>query len=201
MKIEKGKPLVLPNGSVVVSNGDGGSEVMTPEEHADEIVANGALSDADDIDIHAHRYERSLADVHAEPREMNSAMMVCAYTMWGLDAYAISRQLNVSEDAVESVKQTDLYHRIYEEMFEAVSHIGAATVHGYLQNSALTAAKTVVKGLKSRSEDVKLSSAKDILDRSGYRPIDRVEHVHKFEDELRIVHLKQDKQLTIDVEI
>lgn len=202
MKIEKGKPLVLPNGAVVLSNGDGGAEVLTPDEHAEAIVVDGALADADaDVDIHAYRYERTLADVHAEPKEMNTNMVIAAYTMWGLDSYAISRQLNVSEDAIESIKQTDLYHRIYEELFEASRHIDAANVHGFIQAKALDAAKTVVRGLKSKSEDIKLSSAKDILDRGGYRPADRVEHVHKFEDELRIVHLKKEKQLTIDIEV
>lgn len=201
-KIEKGKPLVLPNGAVVLSNGDGGAEVLSADEHAEKIVVDGALSDMDDdIDIHAHRFERTLADVHAEPKEMNTSMVIAAYTMWGLDAYAISRQLNVTEDAIESIKQTDLYHRIYEELFEASRHIDAANVHGFIQAKALDAAKTVVKGLRSKSEDIKLSAAKDILDRGGYRPADRVEHVHKFEDELRIVHLKKDKQITIDIEV
>ena len=199
--IEKGKPLQLPNGAVVISDGNGGADVMTPDEHAETLAVNGALEDADDIDLHAHRYERTLADVHAEPKEMNTSMVIAAYTMWGLDSYAISRQLNVSEDAIDSIKQTDLYHRIYEELFEASRHIDAATVHGFIQAKALDAAKTVVRGMKSKSEDIKLASARDILDRGGFRPADRVEHIHKFEDELRIVHLKQDKQITIDIEV
>lgn len=200
MKIEKGKPLQLPNGAVVLSDGNGGADVLTPEEHAETIAVNGALDD-DDVDIHAHRFERTLADVHADPKEMNTSMVIAAYTMWGLDAYAISRQLNVSEQAIENIKQSDLYHRIYEELFEASTHIAAASVHGFIQAKAMDAAKTVVRGMKSKSEDIKIASARDILDRGGYRPADRVEHVHKFEDELRIVHLKQEKNVTIDIEV
>lgn len=202
MKIEKGKPLMLPNGAVVLSDGSGGADVLSADEHAETIAVDGALDAADDdVDIHAYRYERTLADVHAEPKEMNTSMVIAAYTMWGLDSYAISRQLNVPEASIESIKQTDLYHRIYEELFEASRHIDAATVHGFIQAKALDAAKTVVKGMKSKSEDIKIASARDILDRGGFRPADRVEHIHRFEDELRIVHLKQEKQITVDIEV
>lgn len=200
IKIEKGKPLVLPNGSVITNQGDGGSEVMTADEHAEHLATDDALEEMDEKpNIHIHRYERTLADVHADAKEMNIAMIVCAYTMWGLDSYAIGRQLNIREELVEQVKQSDVYSRVYEELFEAARHIDASTVHGFLQGSALKAARTVVKGLKSRSEDVKLSSAKDILDRSGFRPVDRVEHTHRFEDELRIRYVSDNPLPTIDI--
>jgi hypothetical protein len=55
--------------------------------------------------------------------------------------------------------------------------------------------------MNGKDGDRSLAAAKDILDRSGFRPSDRVEHVHKFEDELRIVYVKEQTMPMIELNL
>jgi hypothetical protein len=86
-------------------------------------------------------------------------------------------------------------------MLEAIRYAEQSTIHGYLTQKARQAAATVAASMSAKKEETRLAAANSVLDRAGFRPVDRVEHTMRFEDELRIVHIQKDKTPTIDVEI
>lgn len=206
-KIEKGKPLVLRNGSKVLPTSDDvGSKVITAdeiEEHEEQQKVQAEIQELIERPLtneFTDSVKRTLADVPVDFNHMNVVMLVVSYTMWGLDEFAISNLMRVNSSTVSQIKQTDLYTKIRDELVEALHFAEEASVHGYIQAKALAAAQVMVKSLTSKKEDVRINAAKDILDRSGYRPVDRVEHTHRFEDELRIRYVSDPHIPTIELE-
>lgn len=199
--IVKGEPLVLPNGTVINKTADGQTSIKTAQEQADEAELEEIMTDVfdeDEMEEPIQTYQRTLADIPRDVSAMKPIMLILAYSMWGLPADALARHLDLPVEQIEHLMNTDLYVRMRKEMLESIRYAEASSIHGYLSAKALAAAKSIVKKITSKSEDVSLAAAKDVLDRTGYRPADRTEHVHRFEDELRIVHLQQNNS-NIDV--
>lgn len=192
---KKGEPLKLPNGTIIKAS-DEGTEVVTSEEQEAEQEIDDVIADPF---TNGDTYQRTLADVRVEAKEFNPVMLVLGYSMWGLDANAISRFLNLDTEMVEGIIGSDLYVETRKELLEAIRFAENASIHGYLSQQARTAAITLASGMKSKSMDVKLSAANSVLDRAGFRPVDRTEHVHKFDDELRIKYVKEGSTPNIDV--
>lgn len=208
MQIVKGEPLRLPDGTMVLpeADPDSGSKVVTATEQQEAQTRREIERELTDLlndpmtNEFSQTYKRTLADVDVEFTRMNVIMLVLAYTMWGLDSYAISQLLNVRTEQVEALKSSDLYSKTSQELIEAIRYAEAATVHGYIASKSLAAARVVAASLTSPSGDLRLAAAKDILDRGGFRPADRVEHVMKFEDELRIRYVQDTTDVpTIDL--
>jgi len=208
MQIVKGEPLRLPDGTMVLpeADPDSGSKVVTVSEQQEAQTRQEIERELTDLlnnpmtNEFSQTYKRTLADVDVEFARMNVIMLVLAYTMWGLDSYAISQLLNVRTEQVEALKSSDLYSKTSQELIEAIRYAEAATVHGYIASKSLAAARVVAASLTSPSGDLRLAAAKDILDRGGFRPADRVEHVMKFEDELRIRYVQDTTDVpTIDL--
>lgn len=206
MKIEKGKPLELPNGDIVLASKPVGENVLTKEEAEYTKLEVGAERDLtsalEDLtsNPYVELYKRTLADVPTEPKKMNVTMLVVAYSIWGLDEYAIARLLNTTAENIVSLKSTDLFEETQKQLIEAMRYAEAATVHGYIASKAQVAAQTVVAALGVKKAEVRVAAAKDILDRAGFRPADRTEHVHRFEDELRIKYITESDVPTVDIE-
>lgn len=205
LEIKKGQPLTLPNGDVVLppkEDGQGAQLHRAPEidDEAQEEIADVALDGllGDPFDNAPQLVKRTLADVDHNVKQQNAVMIILAYEFWGLDDYAIARIINSDPNTIERIRGSDLYVRVRQEMLAAFEYAQASTIHGYLSQKARPAAATMVGMLKSKSADTRMSAAKDILDRTGFRPADRIEHVHKFEDELRIKYV-EDVPNTINV--
>lgn len=194
--IEKGKPLQLPDGTTVRQGADGKNVVETQEqrearEFMDELLADPFLEGG-------NTFKRTLADVNVVAKQFNPVMLVLAYSMWGLDNEAIARYLDLSDEQVAGITSSDLFVRTRQEVLEAIRFVESTTIHGYLSEQARLAAATIAAELRSKDGERRLTAAKDILDRSGYRPTDRVEHTHRFDDELRIVHLQEATAVDVD---
>lgn len=198
-RINKGDPLPLFGGGHVLPSSDGGKPiVITPEEQQAENELGELL---DDPITHAasDRYIRTLADVWMPAKQMNVHMLVAAYHVWGFDHHSIASMLTTSPDAVLDILNSEHVSKLQKQLVEAVRYNEMGTIHGYLAASAAKAARTVVATLGARDGDLRLAAAKDLLDRSGFRPADRVEHVHRFEDDLRIVHINERPTPAIDL--
>lgn len=208
MEIVKGQPLTLPDGTIVLPEANAsGSKVVSKadqEQEAARVQVESELGDllSDPVNNEfGELYKRTLADIDVDFARMNVVMLVVSYTLWGLDSYAISRVLNVPTGQVDALKMSDHYTRVQKEMIEAMRYAEAATVHGYLNSKSHAAARVIAASLINPSGDLRLSAAKDILDRAGFRPVDRVEHTHRFEDELRIRYVQDDTVVpTIDLD-
>lgn len=207
MDIEKGKPLTLPDGTIILPEASAsGSKVITVVEQQEQELQKEIEDEIDDLledpfENEVDGYKRTLADINVPFKQMNLFMLVTAYSMWGLDKYAISRVLDTSIENVDRLMHSHVHTETRQQLVEAVRYAETASVHGYLAQQAQAAARVVAKTLKNPSGDLKLAAAKDILDRSGFRPADRVEHVHRFEDELRIVHLEEIDTAAINVDL
>src|SRR5690606_39356139 len=99
MQIVKGEPLRLPDGTMVLpeADPDSGSKVVTVAEQQEAQTRQEIERELTDLlnnpmtNEFSQTYKRTLADVDVEFARMNVIMLVLAYTMWGLDSYAISQ--------------------------------------------------------------------------------------------------------------
>lgn len=198
--IRKGEPLKLPNGDVVLpasETGNGKTDVKSANTLQIEEEMRKILGDPfEEVQFH-----RTLADINVPFNNFTTTITVVAMTMWGLDKYAISRIVNIDPDMVDQIMQHQLFAELRKQMVEALRYAEMGTVHGYLQQKALTAAATVTTSMMSKDKDLALKAAQDVLDRTGFRPVDRVEHSHRFEDDLRIVHLTEQTIPTLDIKL
>jgi len=198
MKIthKKGEDLVLPNGTIIKANAEGLPKVMTVSDQEIEQEIDDALADPF---TDGAAFQRNLADVRADVKQFNPVMLILAYNMWGLDPNAIARFLSLEIEQVHTVMNSELFTETRKELLEAIRYAENSSIHGYLSQKARKAAQVTAAALQSPSADIKLAAAKDILDRAGFRPADRTEHVHRFEDELRITYVEEKTPPTIDV--
>lgn len=82
-----------------------------------------------------------------------------------LNQKQISSEIKVSEQTICKWKQNEEFKVEYEKYVkESVDY------------TSKDAARTMKKLLKARSEIVRFYAAKDILDRTGLKPVDKVEH-------------------------
>lgn len=193
---KKGDPLVLPNGTVILGSDEGLPEVKTVETQQAETEIDDVL---DDPFSDGAVFQRNLADVRADVKQFNPVMLILGYSMWGLDEHAIARYLSLTMEQVKEVMSSELFTETRKELLEAIRYAENSSIHGYLSQKARKAAVVTAAALKSKSIDVQLAAAKDILDRAGFRPADRTEHVHRFEDELRITYVEEKAPPIIDV--
>lgn len=187
---------MLPDGTIVLPESNGsGSKVLTRNDIEEQTDLNDFIDEAHNAvnngDI-GEKVKRTLADVNVDFQRMNVTMIVASYTMWGLDSFAISRLLDTTPEKVDAILATDLYTTIRSELIDALRYSDASAVHGFLSSKAINAAGVIASTLQSKSVDARMAAAKDILDRTGFRPVDRVEHTMRFEDEMRIRYVTDD---------
>lgn len=204
ISIVKGQPIVLPNGDVINPTEDTADKVVKVEEKEQVSAADADMAElmsALDEGNYSETFKRTMADMTVDTKQMTTSFVIMSYTMWGLDDAAISILLKVSIDDIEDIKTTEHYTRLHKELLEGIRYAEEATIHGYLTQRARKAAIVMGAALTSKSVDVRMTAAKDILDRTGFRPADKVEHTHRFEDELQIVLVSEKETKTIDVSV
>jgi hypothetical protein len=209
MEIVKGQPLKLPDGTIVLPEVHAsGSKVVSKDEQEQQKAQEQVEQELNTLledpvhNEHGQVFRRTLADINEDFGKMNVIMLCVSYALWGLDSYAISRLMNVTPEQIDALMMSDSYTRVHKELIEAMRYAEAATVHGYLTAKSHAAARVVASTLTNPSGDLRLAAAKDILDRSGFRPVDRVEHTHRFEDELRIRYVQDTASMpTLDLKI
>jgi hypothetical protein len=198
--IEKGRPLILPNGTTILPHTDGPDKIINAEEVVATLqVAEAASTPFDNSEVEPLR--RTIGKLPGDAKQVNPVMLILGYSMWGLDVQSIARYLSISIEQVESVQATEHYSKMRQEIIESLRHLETGSVHGFIAQNAVAAASTIMKKLSSRDEQIALRAAQDVLDRAGYRPADRTEHVHKFEDELRIRYVEDTTNPVIDVDL
>jgi hypothetical protein len=197
-RIEAGKIFELPDGTKISPRMDGPPDVKSKEEQDIEEELDDVLEDP--FASRGTAFIRTLADIKAEYSEFKTVMLVLSINMWGLDVYGIARVLNRDVTEIQSVMDTALFGQLRKEIVEAIRYAETGSIMGYLESKSYGAAVVIAKGMKSKSEDTRITSAKDILDRTGFRPVDRTEHVHRFEDDMRIVYVEERPVTPIEIE-
>jgi hypothetical protein len=174
-------------------------------------VDGGVGSAAAFVEIPTHREaqrivtqtRRKLSDLPEVPKTMNAVGIVLAYTLFGLDDEEIAIATKLTVDQVGRLKCSDPYTQMYDGVVRTVIDSETDVVRELLAKNAKDAAKVVVDSMHNGTRADRMVAARDILDRSGHRPADVVEHRHRVDGGLVIEYVKRDAGVgvpTIDME-
>jgi hypothetical protein len=187
-------PLRLADGRLVLPDGaiDGSDrapplvEVPTPAE-AQRIVTAA---------------RRKLSELPEVPRTMNAIGVVLSYTLFGLDDEEIAIATGLSVDQIGRIKVGDPYTQMHQAVVQTILDSETSVVRELFTKNARNAAQVVVRAMEEGTRADRIAAAKDILDRSGHRPSDVVEHRHRVDGGLVIEIVRRDgAQLpTIDMD-
>jgi hypothetical protein len=123
------------------------------------------------------------------------------YVLFGLDDESISEVTKLTVDQVDRIKKSDPYSQMYDAVVRSVMDAETDVVREFIAKNARTAATVMVDGLQAGNRADRMAAARDILDRSGHRPADVIEHRHSVDGGLVIEYVKrsEDKVPTIDM--
>jgi hypothetical protein len=192
-------PLKLADGRVVYPDGriDVGDDLgsRTPD-----LVEVPTHAEAQRIVTAARRKLSELPEV---PRTMNAVGVVLSYTLFGLDDEEIAIATGMSVDQIGRIKVGDPYTQMHEAIVRTVLDSETDVVRELFIKNAKSAANVVVRAMDEGTRADRMAAARDILDRSGHRPSDVVEHRHRMDGGLVIEIVKRDStQLpVIDMEV
>ena len=178
LKLGDGR-LVYPNGRI--SNGDQPQpqrfiEVPTHRE-AQKLIVNT---------------RRKVSDLPEVPKTMNAVGVILSYTLFGLDDEEIAIATRLPVLQIGKIKLSDAYTQMYDGIVRTVLDRETDVVRELLQKNATGAAMVMVEALESGNRGDRMAAAKDILDRSGHRPSDVVEHRHRMDGGLVIEIVKRE---------
>ena len=159
------------------------SATKSVEEFIEEALEAGDDEDDEDenADINiAPLSRRSMYDLTLSHAQMAVVNNVLVYTLWGLPDDEIAMVCKCSTPDVHVIRNLDEYKRMYEALVEGMKASLNSTVQGIFALAAPKAAKGIIKKMKNKSVDISMAAQKDVLDRAGHRPSDRVEHTHNF---------------------
>lgn len=179
------EPLILADGTKINT---ATGKVIKDRPDARKFVEIPAAGEAQAI---VAKTRRSISELPLAPAHMNVVSLVLMYTMWGLHDIDIAITIGITNDQVKTIKKLEQYSKMSNEIKEAILDHDASDIRTYFQQSARTAAEKIVM-LVDEEGALGFAAAKDILDRSGHRPNDVVEHKHSFADALRIEYIERD---------
>lgn len=180
------EPLRLRDGRLVLPGG----EIMSGQQHA---VAD------DTPHVAPVRVRRKVSDLPVPPSQMNSIAAVLAYALYGLDDEEIAVATKLNATVVRRVRMSEPYVQMHEAIVRAAVDAETDNVRDILTKHARRAALTVVDSLDAGSRSDRMAAARDILDRSGLRPSDVVEHRHRMDGGLVIEIVKRDTNQDVPV--
>jgi hypothetical protein len=178
--------LIYPGGHIVSSSQEPGFvEIPTHREAQRVITAT----------------RRKVSDLPEVPKTMNAIGAVLSYSLFGLDDDEIAIATGFTVDQIGRIKVSDPYTQMHEAVVRTVLDSETDVVRELLAKNARSAAIVMVDALQAGARSDRMAAAKDILDRSGHRPADVVEHRHRVDGGLVIEYVKrEDRDIpTIDM--
>src|SRR5262249_43752506 len=116
----------------------------------------------------------------------------------------ITSATRIGTAVVARIRACDAYKQMHDAIMRTALEQETDAVRDILTKNAKRAALTVVDSLDAGSRSDRMAAARDILDRSGLRPADVVEHRHRMDGGLVIEIVKRDdsaKVPTIDMNV
>ena len=192
------EPLKLADGSLVYPGG----RVVGPDRD---------MSPPRFVEIPTHREaqrvitatRRKLSELPEVPKTMNAVSVVLSYTLFGLGDEEIAIATGLTVDQVGRLKCSDPFTQMYDAVVRNIMESETDVVRDILAKNARSAAAAMVEALQAGNRSDRMAAARDILDRSGHRPADVVEHRHKVDGGLVIEYVRRDvgeKFPTIDMD-
>jgi hypothetical protein len=184
------EPLRLADGRVVYPGGD------VVDTQAQE------RADREEQRILPARVRRKATDLPAPPQQMNTIATILAYVMYGLDDEEITTVTRLGTAVIARIKDSDPYKQMQDAIVRSALDQETDAVRDIITKNAKRAALTVVDSLDAGNRGDRMAAARDILDRSGLRPADVIEHRHRMDGGLVIEIVKRDDQVvpTIDMQ-
>lgn len=176
------QPLRLADGRLVYPLGDDEPiarvhvEVPTGEEAQRIVVAA----------------RRKLSELPEVPRTMNAVSVILSYTLFGLDDEEIAIATSLTVDQIGRIKVGDAYTQMHDAVVRTVLESETQVVRELFVKKAKDAAQVVLRAMEEGNRADRLAAAKDVLDRSGHRPSDVVEHRHRMDGGLVIEIVRRD---------
>ena len=135
---------------------------------------------------------RKLSELPEVPRTMNAISVVLSYTLFGLDDEEIAIATGLSVEQIGRIKVGDPYTQMHDAVVRTVLDSETNVVRELFAKNARNAAQVVVRAMEEGTRADRMAAAKDILDRSGHRASDIVEHRHRMDGGLVIEIVKRD---------
>lgn len=143
---------------------------------------------------------RSIVDLPTQEKAMRGVAVIYVYTMLGLTDQEISECVGATPQEIREFRQ----NKAYVETFEAIANELISTNAGLLKSRVAGYAHEAVEAVtdimrRGKNEAVRLSAAKDVLDRSGVKHADEARNAGM--NELRIRIVSADDELDVDVSL
>ena len=172
-------PLKLADGRIVMPNG-----VVAPLAQAEpEFIEVPTNTEAQRIVVAARR---KLSELPELPKTMNTVSALLSYSLFGLDDEEIAIATGLSVEQIGRIKCGDAYTQMHSAIVRTILDSETDVVRDVFTQNASKAAKVVVAALDEGTRADRMAAARDILDRSGHRPSDVVEHRHRMDGGLVI---------------
>jgi hypothetical protein len=181
------EPLELADGTLVdVTTG----RVINPsveEVQAENYVSVPSNTQAQAIVAQTRRKVSDLPDI---PERMNTISIVLTYYMFGMDNEEIAIASGLRVEQVVSVKLLDAFSKMLDAVSKGILKNDKGEVQSIIEDAGVEAVN-MVKTIMTHGEDdkVRLTAAKDILDRGGHRPADILEIRGQMSSTLKIEHV------------
>lgn len=186
-------PLILHDGTVI--NPEDGSVVH--DEPEKEVIIEVPNNQELQSEYVAARVR--LHDLPVPPHQMNSLSVILTYSLFGVNNEDIGTILGLSAADVVAIKASDTFKDVQAKIVENIAQNDQDYVRNMLVAQSVNAANRMTTLLHSDSENIQIQAAKDILDRSGLRPVDVVEHKHQHDHDhglvIRYVDSSDDKEI------
>ena len=144
---------------------------------------------------------KRISDLPVPPQQMNTLSVIISYSLFGINDKDIANILAIPLVQLLTIKSSDVYKDLQDSLVENIITSDSADVRGLFVQKSRTAANKMFALMDSDNEATRLTASKDVLDRSGQRPADVVEHRHRMEGGLTIHYVeKKDNIPTIDME-
>jgi hypothetical protein len=190
----QGDNMPLPRRDAPLRLADG--RLVYPDGRVDHV--DGPVDGLVEVPTHAEAQRivtaarRKLSELPEVPRTMNAVSVVLAYSLFGLDDEEIAIATGLSVEQIGRIKVGDPYTQMHDAVVRTVLDSETNVVRELFVKNARAAAHVVVRAMEEGTRSDRMAAAKDVLDRSGHRPSDVVEHRHRMDGGLVIEIVKRD---------
>lgn len=168
--------ITLPNGQVI-------EKVEPTQQNVVKIKTNTQLQQED------AEVRRKLSDL-PDLTNVNIISQVLCYNLYGLSLQDISTITKIPLQNIQTIVMSQDFIDYKNKMLASIKERDEDDVRNYISKASRKAAEKVVDIMQNcANPKFSLTAAQDILDRSGQRPVDVVEHKMKVDNELRILYI------------
>ena len=143
---------------------------------------------------------RRFSDLDMPVQSMNTIALLMFYSLYGINDKDTGKQFGLEPEQVNAIKHSDEYEGFEKIIVDNIVEANTDEVRSSFVRHSKQAANIMINLLGSKSQDMRKSAAKDILDRAGHRPVDVSEQRIRVDGGLRIEYIQKSKDIpTIDI--